>query len=103
MNKLILLGFISVYLTACSFLPIHRIEVEQGNILAPEHIRYLHHGMSENQVKKILGKPILVNVIDSNQLIYIYTSQVGSHSRTEKRVVLTFRQGALHSIQCKNI
>jgi len=103
MRKLILLGLLSTLLTSCSLFQVHKMEVEQGNYLTPSMVNRIHPGMTEGQVKAIMGEPILVNVTNARLLSYVYTSQLGSNPRTEKKVTVTFRNGILESIQREGI
>ena len=64
----------------------------------------LHLGMDERQVKDIMGAPVLTNIIDHTRVTYVYTSQIGSNSRIEKRVTLVFdHNGILRAIQREGV
>ncbi len=104
MHKLIFLCLLTSLLSACYLLPVHKLEVEQGNMMTSANVNHLHPGMSESQVKSIMGSPILVNVLNDKQIVYVYTFQIGSSgSRTEKRVAVSFRAGVLQRIQREGI
>ncbi len=103
MRKLILLCLLGTLLTSCSLFQVHKVEVEQGNVMTPSMVNRIHPGMTEGQVKAIMGEPILVNVINSRVISYVYTSQLGSNPRTEKKLTLVFRNGILESIQREGI
>lgn len=103
MHKFIFLWLLGSVLTACSALSIHRLEVEQGNIMNSATIDRLHQGMSEKQVKDMLGTPILVNILDTNRLLYVYTFQIGSCPRVEKQLRLIFYRSILQNIQRQDI
>jgi outer membrane protein assembly factor BamE len=103
MYKLIFLCLLGSLLTACALLPVHKLEVEQGNVMLSSTVNRLHPGMSENQVKAIMGTPILVDILSHNCVSYVYTFQIGSNPRTEKQVILYFRSGTLQTIQRQGI
>src|SRR5579872_5897261 len=99
MHKLILLGLLGLILSSCSFFHIHKVKVEQGNILTSSMVNRIHLGMTKAQVKAILGEPILINVINPKLMSYVYSFQLGSNPRVEKKLILLFREGTLVSIQ----
>lgn len=100
MKKLISLTLISALLSGCSFFRPHKMDIEQGNIIAPEAVKELHRGMSEAEVKDILGPPMLTNIFTPNRVEYVYTYQPGYGPRTEKRLSCLFNRGAL--VECRN-
>ncbi|HVY53977.1 MAG TPA: outer membrane protein assembly factor BamE [Gammaproteobacteria bacterium] len=67
--------------------------------MTPAMVDKLHTGMSESQVKAIMGPPVLINILNNGHIDYVYSSQLGSGDRQEKRVVLVFHHGRLQSIQ----
>ena len=75
------------------------MDVEQGNIIDQENVARLHRGMSTAQVKAIMGQPVLINLFTPQQIYYVYTLQRGHDPRTEKRVIVTFRQGRLVKVE----
>lgn len=85
---------ISLGATAC----IHKIDVEQGNIITQDMVNQLHPGMTSDQVQFIMGHPVLVETFENNRSDYVYTFQPGGKSITEKRVTLMFNDGRLTSI-----
>lgn len=103
MRKLIFMCLLGTLLASCSLLPVHKLEIEQGNVITPDQINRLHPGMTEHQVKEIMGTPVLINLLANSELSYIYTFQIGSKPRTEKRVSLLFRHGILQVIQREGI
>jgi outer membrane protein assembly factor BamE len=105
MRKLILLCLLGTVLTGCSnsMFHVHKVEVEQGNIMTPGMVNRLHPGMSEAAVKEIMGEPVLINIMNPKLKSYVYTSQMGSNPRTEKKLTLVFNYGILQSMQRSNI
>jgi len=99
MRQLILLSLLGMILTSCSFFHIHKVEVEQGNVMTTSMVNRIHPGMTKAQVNAIMGEPILTNIMNPRLESYVYTSQLGSNPRIEKKLTLIFRQGVLESIQ----
>lgn len=97
MKKNLALITLLVSLSGCSF--VHKMNIEQGNSFTPEMVQRLHPGMSEDQVREIMGTPMLTNTFDNNRLDYVYTYQPGHKPMTEKRVTLYFKNHILKNIQ----
>ena len=88
----------SCLLTGC-FLRPHKMDIEQGNVFTLEEVSKLKPGMSESQVKGIMGTPVLVNIFTPNRMEYVYTFQPGHQNRLEKRVSCIFVAGRLQEIK----
>lgn len=97
MKKLISLVFIGFFLTGLSGC-IQKIAIEQGNIICDADVNRLRVGMSEDQVKEIMGNPVLINLFSPGRLDYVYTYQLGQGRRTEKRMLVIFVGGRLREI-----
>jgi outer membrane protein assembly factor BamE len=75
------------------------MDIEQGNIITPDMTQRLHTGMTEYQVKKVMGTPVLVNTFSDNRMDYVYTFKPGRGKMTEKQITLVFRGGILREIK----
>jgi len=98
MKKMITIMLLGLTLSSCSLLRPHKYDVEQGNIITQEDVQRLHIGMTESQVKSVMGNPVMVNVFSPNRLDYIYTFQAGYGKRQQKRVVCIFQRGRLNAV-----
>lgn len=95
MKKIISLAFLACALTGC----LQKIPIIQGNIITPEDVSRLHVGMGEEQVKDIMGTPVLINLFTPNRAEYVYTYALGSSGRRcETRLTLIFINGRLREI-----
>lgn len=94
MQKLLLLFMILFALTGC----IRKMTIEQGNIMTPEMTNQLHTGMTQNEVRHILGSPLLLNTFRDNRVDYIYTFKPGGGTMTEHRITLIFKDDRLQDI-----
>jgi outer membrane protein assembly factor BamE len=56
-------------------------------------------GMTEAQVKEIMGSPVLINVFDPNREDYVYTFKPGYGDITEKYITFIFSGGILREIK----
>lgn len=98
MNKLLII-FTFFLLSSCAFIPVHKMDIEQGNIMTQEDVSRLHTGMSEAQVRQVMGTPVLLNTFNDNRVDYIYVFRPGRGAVTEKQLVLTFQRGVLKEIR----
>lgn len=76
---------------------IYRIDIPQGNYLEQKDIDKLQIGMSKEQVKFVLGNPVLIDSFDKNTWNYLYnfTSGKDSDKSLSKRLVLIFEEDKL--------
>lgn len=98
MKKIISLVLMGCLLSGC-FLRPHKMDIAQGNVFTQEEVSKLKVGMSETQVKEIMGTPVLINIFTPNRVEYVYTFQPGYQNRVEKRVSCIFESGRLREIQ----
>lgn len=88
-------------LSACGtfeFPGVYRIAVEQGNVLTQEKVDQLKPGMSKEQVRFLLGSPIIEDAFHSERWDYVYHLVKQDYSREKKNLSLTFTDDALSAI-----
>jgi outer membrane protein assembly factor BamE len=93
MRKLLLIC--TLLLSSCSYLQVHKMDIEQGNVITQDMLSRVHLGMTEAQVKEIMGSPVLENVFNKNRMDYLYTFMPGYGSKIEKSVIFVFNNGRL--------
>ena len=98
MKKIITLFLIGMTLTGCSILRPHKPDVDQGNLITETEMARIHPGMTESEVKNIMGNPVMTNIFSDNRIDYLYTFQPGYGERTEKGLTLQFQNGRLRNI-----
>ncbi len=62
-----------IALAGCSDGLLHRIDLQQGNLVTEQMIKQLKPGMDREQVLFVMGQPILRNSFDPARWDYIYT------------------------------
>lgn len=82
---------------ACSIgLPrVHKVTVQQGNVITQEMIDKLKPGMTRNQVAFIMGEPVLRHTFDEDRWDYIYSLEIPGYYDEQKRVSLYFENDVL--------
>ena len=63
--------------------------MQQGNFVSQDMVDQLKEGMSKDQVRQIMGTPLLVDIFHSERWDYFY-SRVGSDGKQEKRKLAVF-------------
>ena len=74
---------------------VHKITVQQGNVITQEMIDSLKPGMTRTQVAYIMGEPIVRNTFDRDRWDYIYTLEIPGRFEQEKRISLHFDEDRL--------
>ena len=98
MKKIFVATLISLLLllSGCS---IHKIDIQQGNIIDAELVKQLTLGMNKNQVKFILGEPLVTSAFNNNSWYYTYIFQPGDGSKPKtKHLSLLFKDDTLSKI-----
>jgi outer membrane protein assembly factor BamE len=98
MKKMLTLALIGFILSGCSLFRTHKLDIEQGNIITQENVSRLHLGMTQDQVKGVMGNPVLVNIFTPNRIDFIYSFQPGYGRLTVQRITCIFQQGRLREI-----
>ena len=79
---------------ACSWVqrPIreYKIDIQQGNVLTQDMVAQLRPGLSKDQVRFILGTPVLMDMFHADRWDYVYSLQKGSTGEVEMRHFSTF-------------
>lgn len=81
------------------FLQVYKMDIQQGNILDEDKVKDLRLGMSENEVRFLLGSPMLVDIFHQNRWDYIYYNKPGKGEPVERRISLFFEAGRLARIE----
>ena len=79
MKRWLFLAALAGALAGCDslrFPGVHRITVQQGNVVTQQMIDRLKPGMTRSQVRFIMGNPVLSDPLDNDRWDYIYTFQL---------------------------
>lgn len=104
MQKLLIsLAILASFLTAgCAGverLPfVHRVDVQQGNVVEQADLNRLEPGMDKRQVQLILGSPMIADTFHPERWDYIYWMDPGRGERESYRVTLLFENDRLSEI-----
>jgi outer membrane protein assembly factor BamE len=98
MKKLLCLMLFSFCLSSCAYFHAHQRDIEQGNVWGEREVRALRLGMTETEVKHIMGEPIMKHLFTGDRLVYVYSMQRGGEARRMKKLICRFKEGRLQSI-----
>ncbi len=78
------------------FVKPYRVDVRQGNYVTQEMVAQLKPGMTRDQVRFVLGTPLLADVFHADRWDYIYRFRPGKGDQTqERRLAVIFEDGRL--------
>ncbi len=93
-SRLLGVAVLSLALGGCSWVPRpineYKIDVQQGNVLTQEMVSQLKPGLTKDQVRFLLGTPVLMDMFHANRWDYVYRLKKGSTGEVEMRKFSTF-------------
>ncbi|MAT50953.1 MAG: hypothetical protein CMK32_07205 [Porticoccaceae bacterium] len=88
--------------TGCSYFQfpgIHKVEVQQGNIITQDMIDQLRPGMTKSQVSYIMGTPMIADTFHQDRWDYYYSVKKEQDDHRKEHVIIFFENGKLSSIR----
>lgn len=73
---------------------VHKIDIQQGNVIEQELMNRLERGMSKAEVRDTLGTPLLLDPFHPDQWVYLHTLKQ-EDNYVQHNLVLHFRGDAL--------
>jgi len=91
-----------LFLAACSstpqitsYLTPYRIDVRQGNMVTQDMVAQLKPGLTKDQVRFLLGTPLVVDPFHAERWDYVYRFQPGKGEAQQRRLIVFFEDGKL--------
>lgn len=78
---------------------VHRIDIQQGNVITQETVDQLKPGMTKRQVRFTLGTPLISDVFHADRWDYVYRMEPGKGEIEQKRITVRFKGDALVGIE----
>jgi outer membrane protein assembly factor BamE len=72
---------------------VYRMEIQQGNYISQEAVSQLKLGMTKEQVRFVLGTPLVADIFHENRWDYVYRRQRQNSREVEERRVSVFFEG----------
>ncbi|MDE2234114.1 MAG: outer membrane protein assembly factor BamE [Gammaproteobacteria bacterium] len=89
----------AISLAAC----VYRPDIRQGNFLKPDMIAQIKPGMTEAQVRLIMGPPMITDPFHPDRWDYVYYDRPSSLDEntniSRQHVVIVFKDGKVTSIE----
>ena len=98
---------LALLLSACNSLPElpslpglssikpYRIDIQQGNFLSPEMVAQLRKGMTREQVRFVLGTPLVTDIFHGDRWDYVFYRELGNGEKQHKRLSVFFEDNKL--------
>ena len=84
-TTVLLFSVVSACTTVPRFINEYKIDIQQGNVLTQEMVSQLRPGLTKDQVRFILGTPVLMDMFHGNRWDYVYSLRKGNSGQTEMR------------------
>ncbi len=84
-SRLLIPVAVCTLLAACSSFNPYKIDVQQGNVLTQEMVAQLKPGQTREQVRFILGTPLLTDIFHQQRWDYVYSYRKGRNGEVETR------------------
>jgi outer membrane protein assembly factor BamE len=72
---------------------VYELDVQQGNKLEPGDVEKVEVGMTRNQVRFLLGTPVVADVFHKDRWDYVYYFRPGRSTNPERRWVIIWFDG----------
>ena len=93
--KTFLFLVVTITLTSCGWPQLFQVIINQGNLVDDEMLGKLEVGMTESQVKYVLGTPLISDTFYHRRWDYYTSITQGDNVYTETKVTLYFEEGLL--------
>ncbi|MBA2689526.1 MAG: outer membrane protein assembly factor BamE [Burkholderiales bacterium] len=82
-----------------NFLTPYKIDIQQGNVVKQEDVSKLKPGMTKQEVKNILGTPLLADVFHADRWDYVFLFRKGHTVTEERKFTVFFNDGKLAKVE----
>ena len=76
-----------------------KIDVRQGNYVSQDMVAQLKPGQTKDQVRFILGTPLIVDAFHTDRWDYVYRFQPGRGPLEQRRLIVYFEDNRLKRIE----
>ncbi len=77
----------------------YKVEVVQGNFVSKEQVEAMKPGMSRQQVRDILGTPLLASVFHADRWDYVFTLKRQGVEAQQRKLAVFFKGDALERVE----
>ncbi len=113
--RTLLAAAMAAALPACSYLPElpsmptlgslkpFRIDIQQGNFLSGEMVAQLKEGMTREQVRFVLGTPLVTDVFHADRWDYVFYRELGDGRKERRHLTVFFEENKLKRFTGENL
>jgi outer membrane protein assembly factor BamE len=101
LRLLAVLALVAALAAGCGYVPRipgitpYRMEIQQGNFVSQEMVSQLKPGMTKEQVRFILGTPMVTDIFHSDRWDYVYWRETSKGTREQRKLTVLFEKGEL--------
>ena len=81
----------------------YRIDIMQGNVVTKEQIALVKIGMSREQVREILGSPLLTSAFHAERWDYVFTLRREGVEPQRRSIVAVFKDDKLDKLEAPDL
>ena len=81
----------------------YKVDIQQGNFVSSEMLSKLKPGMTKEQVRFVLGTPLLTDMFHANRWDYLFRLQKPNGALTTNRVTVFFKDNLVDRIVHDNL
>ena len=93
-SRLLLVAAFCTLLVACttkpSFIKEYKIDIQQGNVLSQDAVAQLKPGQTRDQVRFLLGTPMIADIFHQQRWDYVYEYRNGQTGKVESRKFVVY-------------
>jgi len=95
--KFVVIVQFSLVISACT---VHKLDVQQGNVITKDMVERLKDGMTKRQVRFVMGTPLIEDLFHAQRWDYVYLSHPGDKSTADawRRVTIFFEKDQLTQV-----
>ncbi len=82
---------------------VYKMEVQQGNLITEDQTEKLTLGMSEDEVRALLGTPLLEDPFSPGRWDYVYQLQEEGELVEQHRLTVFFEEGHLKRVEGSSV
>lgn len=95
----VLLLLLTLQLAGCGWLAPYRIDIQQGNFVSQEMVAQLKRGMTKEQVRFVLGTPLVTDIFHASRWDYVYLLDRPGEPRVQRRLAVFFEDDKLARVE----
>jgi outer membrane protein assembly factor BamE len=81
----------------------YKVDVVQGNFVSREQVQAIRPGMPKNQVKDILGTPLLVSAFHADRWDYVFTIRRAGQPLQQRKLTVFFKGDLLDKVEADEL